>query len=283
MSRLSRTLFAVCVVALLCAPARPSRPAPAAPASASAEGQGDFPTLRPSNLLEDVRRRKEKRPAPSASGLARHANALLARRGFDYNFDACELFPPESLTEGGGVRPGGTWARITLEQRMTRADGREATFRFVADDREAICSECFLTLPALRVTKGEVTLVAPGGVTYELKRPPAFRLDEAYLVAADLKTVLRTWQLPFQTIPAGVSADGRSLYLSFYEDAGLGELVLEVTEDGRPRFRAAGEVNASGGEWMAEHPKDPADDYLSFRRFRSGGRTHVIRFSGPCT
>lgn len=281
MGRLSRTLFAVCVAALLCAQARPSRVPAVVHAKVAAEGQGQIPTVKPSNVIESVRLRKSQAPRLSASGLARYANELLAREGFDYNFDACDFFRPASITEGG-LRPDGTFAKVTLERHMTRVDGREMTFRFVAIDAAAICSECFLTLPALRVTKTEMTIIGDG-VTYTLKRPASFTLDEAYLVAEDLKTVLRTWQLPYGTIPAGVSHDGRSLYLSLYEDAGLDELVLEIKEDGRTRFRAAREAGAKGGEWLTEHPKDPSDDYLSFMRFRAGGRTHVVRFSGPCT
>lgn len=282
MGRLSRTLFAVCFAALLCTQARPSRVPPAARATAAAEGQGQLPTLKPSNIVAAVRLRKSGAPRLSASGLARYANELLAREGFDYNFDACDFFPPASLTPGGGMLPDGTLKRMTLERRMTRADGREMTFKFVAGDGEAVCSECYLTLPALRVTKDEMTLVGDGA-TYTLKRPASFALDEAYLVAEDFKTVLRTWQLPYGTIPSGVSPDGRSIYVSFYEDAGLDELVLEIKEDGRPRFRVAREAGAKGGEWVTEFPKDPSNDYLSFMRFRAGGRTHVVRFNGPCT
>ncbi len=281
MGRLSRTLFAVCFAALLCAHARPSRVPPAARAAVAAEEQGQIPTLKPSNIVEAVRLRKSQAPRLSASGLARYANELLAREGFDYNFDACDFFPPASVTQGG-LRPDGAFAKVTLERHLTRADGREMTFRFVAIDAAAICSECYLTLPALRVTKTEMTIVGDG-VTYTLKRPASFTLDEAYLVAEDLKTVMRTWQLPYGTIPTGVSPDGRSIYVSFYEDDGLDELVLEIKEDGRPRFRAAREAGAKGGEWVEEHPKDSSNDYLSFMRFRAGGRTHVVRFSGPCT
>ena len=63
----------------------------------------------------------------------------------------------------------------------------------------------------------------------------------------------------------------------------LDELVLEISEDGRPGFRVKEEVGADSGEWIEDHPKDPRNDYLSFMRFRAGGRTHVVRFSGPCT
>jgi hypothetical protein len=52
--------------------------------------------------------------------------------------------------------------------------------------------------------------VFAGGKLYGLKRPAAFKLDKAYLVGPDLKAVLRTWQLPYQTVPVGVSPDGGS-------------------------------------------------------------------------
>lgn len=281
MGRLSRTLFAACVAAFLCAHARPSRAPSAARAAVAAEGQSQLPTLKPSNVLDAVRLRKSQAPRLSASGLARYGNELLARRGFDYDFDACELPTPDGLKERG-LRPDGTWTQVTLEHRMTRTDGRDVTFKLVGDDRGGMCAECFHTVPALRVTKGEMMVVADG-VTYTLKRPASFKLAEADLVADDLKTVLRTWQLPYQTIPAGVSPDGRTLYLSFYEDAGLDELVLEIKEDGRPLFRAAREAGAKGGEWATGPPRESLDDYLSVMRFRAGGRTHLVRFSDPCT
>jgi hypothetical protein len=280
LSRLSRTLFAVCVAAVLCAPARPSRGAPEASAAGAAEGQSQLPTLKPSNILDAVRQRKALGPRLSAAGLARYANDLIKQKGFDYNFDVCEIFPPEMLAGGGAG--GATGALHTFDRPLTRLDGRGVTFRFVADDYGSPCAECLLPVPALRVTKGEMHVVA-GGVVYELKRPAAFVLDEASLVGADLKTVLRTWQLPYQTIPVGVSPDGKSLYVGFYEDTGLDELVLEISDDGRLRFRVTREVVSAEGEWVEEHPTDPRDDYLSFKRFRVGGRTHVVRFSGPCT
>lgn len=282
MGRLSRTLFAACFAALLCADVRPSRAPSAATAACAAEGEGQLPTLKPSNIIDAVRLRKSQAPRPSASGLARYANELLTQRGFDYDFNVCELVPTENLPRQRGLRPDGTWTQLTLEHRMTRADGRDVTFRFITDDRGGMCGECFTPVPALRVTKGEVTVVADG-TPHTLKRPAQFELDEAELVTADLKTVVRTWQLPYQTIPAGVSPDGKSIYLDFYEDYGIDELVLEISDDGRPRFRVRGEVKAAGGEFITEHPKDPLNDYLSFMRYRAGRRTHVLRFNGPCT
>jgi len=267
------------MAALICAPARALREPSAAAAPDAAEGQSPSPALKPSNIIEEVKRRKALHPALSAAGLARYANALLARAGFDYDFDVCEIFMRPELA---AAMSGETLGTLTFRYRMVTLDGRGLMFGVVTDDRGGPCSECFLHVAALRVTKGEMYVVA-GGVTYGLKRPASFALDEAHLVDADLKKILRTWQLPYQTIPAGVSPDGRSLYVDFYEDSGLGELVLEISNEGRPRFRVRREVVSVEGEWIEERPPDSLDDYPSFRRFRSGSRTHVVRFNGPCT
>jgi hypothetical protein len=261
---MGRALLAVCVAWALCA---------------HAAAQGRPPTLRPSNILDEVKRYKERRPGLKPDALARHANTLLARRGFDYRFDACEILPTPVTDDPVRRRASGSG---TLRYEFSRTDGRGVSFDVIFEEEGGMCAECFLALPALRVTKREMTLVS-GGAVYELKRPASFSLDEAHLVGADLKTVLRTWQLPYQTIPVGVSPDGKSLYVDFYEADNLDGLVLEISEDGRPSFRVKSEAAAGDGEWIEDHPKDTKNAYLSFKRFRAGGRTHVVRFSAPCT
>lgn len=243
--------------------------------------QGRRPTLQPSNVLEKVKQYKARRPGVGAAALARYANALVARRGFDYDFNACEIFPSELLADGGAGPA--TGALHTFRHRLTRLDGRAVTFDLVANDYGGMCSECFLTLPALRVTGDEMQLVAGDGAVYVLKRPESFALDEAQLVGSNLKTVVRTWRLPYQTIPEGISPDGRQLYVGFHDEDHLEELVLEISVDGHTRFRVKQEVGIKGGELIEDHPKDPNNAYLSFERFRAGGRTYVVRFSGPCT
>src|SRR5262245_1311422 len=46
-----------------------------------------------------------------------------------------------------------------------------------------------------------------------LKRPVEFRLEEIELVDETMKRVIRKWEVPNETFPIGVSADGRILYL----------------------------------------------------------------------
>ena len=127
-------------------------------------------------------------------------------------------------------------------------------------------------------------LVVSGGHRYQLKRPPEFGLDEAELVDEAMRKVLRTWQLPYQNIPVGISPDGTKLYLEFYTDDELDALVLELSENGRAQFKARRDVDLQRkSEWVENHPKDPLNDYLSFIRFYAGRKSYVIKFSAPCT
>ena len=118
---------------------------------------------------------------------------------------------------------------------------------------------------------------------YRVRRPKSFYLDEAQLVDASLKKVLRTWQLPYQSMPAGISADGTKLYVNFYSGSGLDDLVLELSVNGPPQFRDRAVMKSNEGKFIEDHPKDPNNGYLSFMSFRVGEKTYRVRFSAPCT
>jgi hypothetical protein len=121
------------------------------------------------------------------------------------------------------------------------------------------------------------------GKRHRVRRPPAFYLDAAQLVDENLKKVLRTWQLPYQAMPARISADGAKLYVNFYNGLGLDHLVLELSEEGPPQFRDRAIVKSSEGKFMENHPRDPDNAYLSFMSFRVGEKTYRVKFSAPCT
>ena len=141
-----------------------------------------------------------------------------------------------------------------------------------------MCGECFVSIPATKVTAQQIELVA-GGKKYLLVRPRSFSLDEMSLVDQTMRKVLRTWQVPSQDVPLGVSSDGTKVYL----DTGIESLILEISETSALRFLAREEVKLPKGVDVAKHPTDPKNAYLSFMRFRFGGKNLVIRYSGPCT
>jgi hypothetical protein len=235
------------------------------------------PRIIPSTLLENVAREKKERPNITPKQLAEYANAMLAQKGFNYDFDACDILKASGKPAEGDRLP--SMLPETYPYKMEQTDGREINFRIVSMDYGAPCGECFFSIPALQVTKRRMKVLA-GSRVYHLKRPEAFFLDEAELVDSSMRKALRTWQLPFQTIPVGISPDGSKLYVPFHTEYALDDLVLELSEDGSVRVRAWGNDK---GEWIENHPKDPNNEYLSFMRFRAGERSYIVKFTAPCT
>lgn len=239
--------------------------------------QNQTPIVRPSNILDDVSNKVKNQPNISSRELAAYANRLLAEKGFDYEFDVCEIIGLERL------RRVAIPSTITYSYAMTQLVGGKITLRFTSRNPGAgACGECFSQIPILQVTQQEMVVVSEGK-RYRLKRPADFSLDEAALVDETMKKVLRTWQLPYQTVPEGISADGTKLYLAIYEEQ-LDALVLELSEDGKAQFKARSDVDLQGeGERIENHPKEPGNDYLMFMRFNVGGKKYIIKYSAPCT
>jgi hypothetical protein len=242
--------------------------------------QNQASIIRPSNILDNVRNKMKKQPNISPKELVAYANKLLEEKGFDYNFDVCEAIGSNRLRRISSASP----SRISYSYKMAQSVGRNITLRFISENPgDAPCGECFSPIPSLQVTKQEMLIVS-GGQRYRLKRPAVFGLDEAELVDETMKKVLRTWQLPYQTIPVGISPDGTKLYLEFYVEHEIDTLVLELSENGSAQFKVRSDVDLlHEGEWVENHPKDPTNAYLSFLRFYGGGKSYVIKFSAPCT
>jgi hypothetical protein len=228
-----------------------------------------------SKILEELSRRKQKQPAITLKELAVVGNEMLKEKGFDYMFDVCEILPERDRQTSGFAIP--------ASHTLSLSNGTQRSFKFtVAGGGEGLCGECMSMIPAVQVTATEMVLVSDGN-RYRVRRPKAFALDQAELVDATMKKVLRKWQLPYQTVPIGISPDGAKLYLNFYTDYKLDGLVLELSENGKLAFRAGGDVQMVEGKFVEDHPKDPNNAYLSFKRFDTGNKTFIIRFWAPCT
>lgn len=242
--------------------------------------QKRLPKIVPSSLLSLVEKRVKEQPGISPKELAAYANSILAHEGFNYEFDLCEVV---GKSKRESSTPGTSLPKTYLLP-MTSVKGEKITFRIADENREGLCGQCYFSIPCFNVTRRDMLMVSKGR-QYRLKRSEQMYLDEMSLVDETMKRALRTWQVPYATVPVGISHDGKKLYLNLTydaEDVVFGKLVLEISETGL-RIEARDEVNVKEGEWIKEHPTDPKNAYLSFMRFRVGNQSYIIRFSAPCT
>jgi hypothetical protein len=229
--------------------------------------------VRSSPIVGEIVVRRQQQTAISTAELARFANQLVEQKGFDYQFDVCDIVPGRKFTA--------PTKKVRLP--LTLTDGKKLSFNVeVESNEESFCGECFSYLPSRQVLKIEMLLIA-NGKQYRVRRPASLQLDEAFLVDATMKTVLRTWQVPFQTVPIGISPDGKKLYVGLWVGL-VDELVLELSEDGGLVFRDRAEIHLEKEpNWIDNFPKDPSNDYLSFVRFQVGDKSYIVRFTAPCT
>lgn len=229
-----------------------------------------------SNVLDEVSKRAKQSPALSPVELAAYGNDLIAKKAFDYDLDVCDIFNERQRKQN-------LTAEVVRSYQLSSASGGKLTIRFtIAKSDESLCGECWTSFPVVQITDKEMVLLAAGN-RYRVKRPASFVLDEVELVDATLKKVLRTWQLPYQAAPVGISPDGTKLYVDFYIGNNLDDLVLEVSENGPPQFRDRAVMKSIEGKSIEDHPRDPANAYLSFVRFHVDEKTYYLKFTAPCT
>ena len=242
---------------------------------ALSQQRGRTLTITASNILSDIAETKKKQPAMTAKELAAFGNELIERRGFDYEFDVCDIRSARDRKS--------TADSLSILHPVSLVTGETLTLKLSASNQSGLCEECWTTIPSRQVSNQEIHFVA-AGKNYRGRRPASFTLDTAELVNAAMTMALRRWQLPYQAVPVGISRDATKLYLALRPDYQLDDLVLELSDDGRLAFRDRAEIGLQGeGVLIKDHPKDSKNSYLSFISFQVGEKTYIVRFTAPCT
>jgi hypothetical protein len=238
--------------------------------------------VRPSNVLSYLANRLNNEPNIDPKDLAAIGNKIIEEKGFDYQFNACDVVNRNPPKPDPGFEP----REETWEYSLTLTGGKKIDVKFIIIEGPGsggMCAECFFPLPTQGVTERQMLLVADG-IQYRVKRPRSFDLDQAWLMDNQMKKKLRTWQLPYQLGPEGISPDGTKLYYGFYGESLKKSLVLELSEDGSTRFRPRSEVDLSDpGEYIVDYPKAQNVGDLTFVRFRVAGKSYIVKYTSPCT
>jgi hypothetical protein len=222
-------------------------------------------------------------PDATLQEVAAFANAGIGRLGLTYMFDysaAKEPLPDALWLEG---------EEVTLLLRLRDDPISEGS---------GPCGEVWAPLPVTDVRKDTLT-VAHWRDAYRVARPRGLVLDEMKIWSSDRARLLATVEVPWQTIPFGVTPDGRGVlvYDPLYEQGSqwwrsvknahpdiVGDtpfLLLAVSEEG---FRYVGDpalYAPHAAEQLTDQPHDPDNAYLGYTEFLN---PHVIvEYTAPCT
>lgn len=282
--RLQIAALSACVLLLHCVSALAQPRAGARRRTVAADARGGALRVTPADVFEAMYFRERADSDISTAALAAYGNALVARRGLDFGVDACAVIGANKSAPGA---PEVSESARVFAYTMRRVGGGRVRLRLIADvlgDPSGLnCGECYLAVPALRVTRAEMLVVA-GGRRHRLVRPGAFLSGEASLMDDSLRRVRRAWQLPYQADVLGLSADRARLYLPlppFDDETWDDKLALELSDAG-VRFVPRDLLKLPKREALTS-PAEIAESDASFIRFTSGGRSYVIRVTAPCT
>src|SRR5262245_29291326 len=170
--------------------------------------QGDFPP----KLEEEVQRFIKKRPRLSAEKITTYANSVLQRSGYLYEFEIRDLIQNNKLLLVDSER---NTDESKLYLMPFGLEGEAPRSFQIWVNLVGLCDENFAPLSVIKVTSQNISAVLDGQ-KYLLKRPAGFLLEEMELVDETMKTGIRKWEVPIQTWPVGISADGQTLYLPIW-------------------------------------------------------------------
>ena len=252
--------------------------------TAAADVRGRAVRVTPADVFDAMyfKERAESDITPAA--LAAYGNSLVARRGLDFGVDACAVM---EANRNAPAAPEVSESARVFAYTMRRVGGGRVRLRLVADvfddqpDRN--CGECYFAVPALRVTRAEMIVVA-GGRRYRLARPDAFLVGEASLMDDSLKRVRRAWQLPYQAEVLGLSADRARLYLPLpdFDDVTWDDKLALALSDAGVKFVPRSRLRLPSRERLTS-PAEIAESDATFVRFGAGEHSYVIRINAPCT
>lgn len=239
------------------------------------------PVIKPSDLVEKLRKKLEDTSGMTAKQVADYGNELLKTEGYDYTFS----WEPKGVENKENLKKIGTdFYPFTYE--FTDTKGNRRVFQLMNDDFSHPCFSV-IDIPITKVNEQTMTIVS-GGKEFELKRPQDFYLEEFELLGKDLKKTVRKWKTPIDAVPIGISEDGTKIYFESWEfyqeetdsDKNAVKLAVEVSEDGSLRLIDSNEIKSDIG---VVFDYDKQNTEIQYKKFKVGNTEYNVRYSAPCT
>lgn len=241
-------------------------------------------------ILKEIVKRQHSGQSKTSEELADYANSLLPRYGFEYDLDLERIITRKTKqrqTKPVKVEDDGM-PYVKFELDVTSTKGAKKKLAVVAPAESSCCCGYYYTpIPVTKITSKEITLVLDSQELI-VNRPKDFPIVQEYILSEVKKklTRLRSWEVPYETYPYGVSTDGKKLYVKI----DIEELLLEVSDVGTLRFvpKDAKDI-VTKGEDLNKLPPPKVGDVLiksgelGLMRYVLNGKPYVLEFPYPCT
>lgn len=233
--------------------------------------------IAPRSTMDQVQAKTTGENKLKPADLVEYANNLIQTEGFTYEFDGWRMVEEQNKNSRVASIKDSSLKSVTYKATQKNGTPIKLEMEFDPDRTASLCDEQFFPISCSNVTKQEIHLLHQGQA-YTINRNQDFFFEEVALLDPTLKKVLRTWVMPFQAIPLGISADQTKIYIP----CDVESLLLEISESGIA-FRLQSTIKLTPGIELENPPTDPDDAYLSFLKFKHGKQVSILRFSGPCT
>jgi hypothetical protein len=243
----------------------------------------EIPVVKPSNLIENLRKKKNENPKMSARELADYGNEILKKEGYDYTFS----WEPKGQENEKNLSKMNFEDYYPFKFRFTDSNGSAKQFQLMNDGFEHPCYSV-IDVPLTKINEQTITVISEN-IGIELKRPKEFYLEEFALVDKTLKKTIRKWKTPIDATPVGISKDGTKVYFDsyeFYQDSTNGfeqspiNLVVEISGTGNLRLVDKNEIESGKG---VQIDYDKKHTEIIYEKYKVGNKEYIIKYSAPCT
>jgi len=239
--------------------------------------------IKPSTLADRLEKKKADDPQISSKELADYANELIPKHGINFWVDLADLI--EKKTKAKQIKEL-TDGDVRFNFQLSLGDTTKKTFQIDSPSDSCCCGYAYADFPVSKITGRQMTVIVDEK-PFIIKRIKDISFSQEYVLLDDkTKTKkFRSWQVPFETSPFGISEDGTKLYI---EDES--ELLLEISENGNLKFVTKNSPQIiSNGQDLRQIPKPKTGEILyksgesGLMLFKSGNKTYIIDFPYVCT
>ena len=229
--------------------------------------QSGEPIIKPSDIIGELRKKKNANPTISPNELAVFGNELLKAKGYDFTFD----WEPKGKKNEENLRKSSELNYenyLPFEYQFTKADGEMQKFELLNNGFNHPCYSP-IDVPVTQINEQTMTVISEGK-EIKLKKPKDFGTEEFVLVN-NAKKPIRIWKTPIDATPVGISEDGKKVYFEswqFSQDQTQGykespiDLAVEISADGSLKFVALNEIKSGKGE-VIDYDKKPSPFEIS--------------------